>query len=40
MSKNMDNTLIFIDTETITEEELKEGDSYESDNAGVPEKDC
>ncbi len=31
----MDNIIIFIDEETITEEELQEGDSYESGNEGI-----
>ena len=31
----MDNIIIFIDEETITEEELQEGDAYEPDNKGI-----
>lgn len=36
----MEDVIVFIDTETITEEELQEGDAYESENEGVPVKDC
>lgn len=34
------DVIVFIDTETITEEELREGDAYESEDARISAKDC
>lgn len=37
----MKDVIVFIDKETITEEELREGDAYqESENEEVPVRDC